>query len=362
MREGTTLRRGRLNQGTVIANRGAVPELAARRRFGPNRGFEGRIEKILGTECLEQVLRTSYGVRWPTKIMGIPAYVRDGCLVPQMSGGGFTSLSDLISEATSGGKRQVFRVNKTGVAAPAAGSSQHLWGQATMPPTGTAAAAAPGGTAFDRTSTGALGQANPSGGDTLHFVSAQPVSTVAGALLMYDYLWGVDINEATTANTVTGVPTRYATTTAPGNWLSNRITTILGATAHNVTVTYTDDAGNATQNGGAQAIRVSSAVQTISFTAPKWTYDMAAGDYGMRAVTSIALSAASTGHTEWMLGHSIVTMPMPISNVVVPVDGINSAFNLVQIIDSAALAFLEFWKTATTAATVQIEDLILVAG
>lgn len=321
------------------------------------------MERLLGKDCLESVLQASLGVHDFTAVHGCPMVVRDGWMMPRISGGaGFASLSDLISEATTGGKAQRFRVNKAGVTAPAVGASQHLWGQTLLPPAGSNAAAAGGGTVPDRTTTGTLGQTNPTGGDTLHFISAMPVSSITGAILMYDYLFGVNINHATTANTITGVPTRYLTTLSPGNWISNRVTTVLAATAHNATITYTDQAGNTAEAGSAQAVRVSSAVQTTAFTSPKWNYDLNAGDTGARTITSIALSAASTGAVDWIIGHSIVVMPCPIANIVVPSDGINSAFNLVQIQDSAALAFMEFQKSATTAATIQIEDLLLVAG
>jgi hypothetical protein len=103
-------------------------------------------------------------------------------------------------------------------------------------------------------------------------------------------------------------------------------------------------------------------VQTTPLTQPLWNIPLNASDTGARTITSIALSAAETGNVDWMIGHSIVTMPCPIANLVVPVDGINSAFNLVQIQDGAALAFMEFMKTATTANTIYIEDLMLVAG
>lgn len=368
-REGTTLRRGRLNQGTVEPNRTRderetfADGMASMRRWGSYKGFEGRIERLLGPKTLESVLQSSLGVHAFVPVYGIPAFVRDGALVPRFSGGGFTSLSDMISEATVGGKRQSFRVNKAGVTAPAAGASQPLWASANLPVGGSNAAAAPGGTVPDRTTTGALGQANAGAGDTLHFISAMPVSTIAGAILMYDYLFGVNIAETATTTAVTGVPTRYASTTSPGNWISARVTTVLTATAGNYTVTYTDDAGNASQSTGAVAKRVSSAVQTIPLTAPQWVMPLASGDTGLQKITNIALSAgAASGNVDWFIGHSIVVMPTPIANVVIPADGVNSAFNLIQVLDGACLAFMEYMKTVTTAATIMIEDLVLVSG
>jgi hypothetical protein len=336
--------------------------MATLRRWGPQRQLEARLERVLGRDCLEAVLHSSYGVHGFTPVMGVPACVRDGCLVPRFSGGGFASLSDLISEATIGGKAQRFRMSKNGVAAPAVAASQHLWGLGPLPALGANAGGTGGGTIPDRTTVGSLGQVNPTGGDTLHFVSAMPMMTVGGAILMYDYLFGVNINVATTANTVTGVPTRYQTTNAAGSWISARVSTVYGATAHNYTITYMDQDGNTAEAGSAQAARVSSAVQTTPFTAPQWTYSLNSPDVGVRKITSIALSAASTGNADFIIGHSIVTMPCPITGQVIPVDGINSAFNLIPIVDSACLAFAEYYKTATSAATSAIEDLILVSG
>lgn len=359
----------RLRQGVVLPQRtrsereSYADAMAAMRRWGAYRGFEGRLERLLGKDCLDAVLRSSLGVHKCVPVYGLPAYVRDGALVPRFSGGGFASLSDLISEATSGGKAQRFRVVKTGATAPAVGASQPLWASASLPAAGGNAAAAPGGTIPINTAIGALGQTDPTGGDTLHFVSAQPASTVAGAILMYDYTFGVNIAETATSTAVTGVPTRYQSADAAGSWISARITTVHVATAGNYTITYMDQAGNAVEAAAAVAKRTSGAVQTIPLNAPQWNIALNSPDTGARKITIVALSAAgASGATDWFIGHSIVTMPCPLANIVVPVDGINSAFNLVEVKTGAALAFMEYLKSATTAATVMIEDLTLVSG
>ena len=313
-----------------------------------------RIERWLGPVLAEGIARNSRGFYWPIPVLWVPGGIQvyNGDYIGQISGGGFASLSDLISERTSGGKGYVSRYSKTGVAAPAAGASQSLWGVGSVPAAGSNAAAAPGGTVFNNTSTGALDGITTVSPDTRHFVTWWGVSSVGNmALMLYDQLWGVNINHATTSNSITGVPTRYQTATeAPGNFLSGRVTTALGATAHNITVTYVNQAGT-TQTGSAQAVRVSSAVQTLPFAAGTWFYTLNAGDTGLRSVTSITLSAASTGNVDWFIGHAIAIAPFVLANVVHIVDGINSAFNLERIYDGACLTFLEYFKSATTATT-----------
>jgi hypothetical protein len=59
----------------------------------------------------------------------------------------------------------------------------------------------------------------------------------------------------------------------------------------------------------------------------------------------------ATGTGNACIGHPIAWMPCPIANIVCPVDGINTAFNLTRIFDSACLAFLEVIKPSTTATT-----------
>lgn len=264
---------------------------------------------------------------------------------------GFSSLSDLISEATTGGKRQQLTYQKKGVAAAAAANSQSLWGVGALPSAGSNAAAAPGGTQFTRASTGALGQSNPAVSDTLHLTTWTGTATVAGSIMLYDKLWGANINHATTANAISGTLARYNSTDAAGNFVTGRVTTVLGATAHNITITYVDNSGNAAEAAAALAVRVSSAVNTMPLTQPAWFIPLNAGDQGCRNLTNIALSAASTGNVDWFIGRPLGILPMPVANVPFILDGINSAFNLVEVKTDACLAFMEYYKTATTATT-----------
>lgn len=283
--------------------------------------------------------------------------MRNWTLRSQFTLHGFSSLSDLISEATTGGKKRVLPFQKAGVAAPAVSASQAMWRLGPMPAAGANAAAAPGGTTFTRASTGALGQDDAGAGDTLHFVNAFAAMSAAqgSSLMLCDYLWAATFNyNALGSVAVTGVPTRYQTaTTAPGNFQGTNVTTALGATASNVTLTYVDDAGNAAEAGSAQAVRVSSAVDTSPTTAPNWFYTLNAGDRGLRNITNFDLSAAmGAGNADRGIFHPIAIIPgINAANQPNFMDGINSAFNLERIYDGACLMFWEWFKSATAANT-----------
>lgn len=346
-----------------------------------------RLERWLGAELAEGIARQTRG--WygpPIAVAGVPGKVfvtGGGDFVGPVAGGyyatlmdwyaerakrimrnwhraqrgklntGFASLSDLITEATTGGKSQWLMYQKTGVAGPAATSSAHLWAQGAMPSAGSNAAAAPGGTVPDNTTNGGFKQADPGGSDTTHLTTwTGTPATAVGSLMLYDYIFGVNNSLNATNTAVTGVPTRYQTAaSAPGSFVSARVTTVLSATATNLTVTYRDQDNNVAEAAAAVAARVSSAVQTIPLTQPAWFIPLNAGDTGLRNITNVQSSGANTGVVDWIIGHPLAILPQPQVNVPYILDGINSAFNLVQIQTDACLALLEYFKSATGAAT-----------
>jgi hypothetical protein len=338
-----------------------------------------RLERWLGAEQAEGIARNTKG--WygpPIPLAGVPGRVfvtGDGDYVGKIHGGrfacladyaaeryklaarraarrvilntGFASLSDLISEATTGGKRQQLAYQKTGVANPAATYCAHLWAAGAVPAAGANAGAAAGGTIWDNTSAGGLQQADPAGSDTLHFVSWTGVPTTnVGSLMLYDYLFGVNNSLNATNTAVTGVPTRYQDTTAAGSFCSLRVTTVMSATATNLTLTYMDQAGNTAEAAAAIAARVSAAVNTIPLTAPVWFIPLNSPDTGLRKITNVQSSGANTGVADWIIGHPIAILPQYAINIPSILDGINSAFNLAEVKTDACLALMEYFKSA----------------
>ena len=182
-----------------------------------------RLERWLGRESVEQLslsMRGWYGP--PIAIAGIPGTVwacGDGDFRGTIRAGqfmnavdfaverlkriwreaarrqmfqlntGFSSLSDLIAEATAGKKQdlQFSKVGSTGVIS----ATNQLWQLGPQPAAGSPGAAAPGGTAHTKANTGALFFTNPSSPDTTHFISAFVRADYVNSLLLYDRLFSV---------------------------------------------------------------------------------------------------------------------------------------------------------------------------
>lgn len=265
---------------------------------------------------------------------------------------GFSSLSDLISEATTGGKGQDIYYQKTStVAKPAAAYCQDLWNMAAVPVAGSNGGALAAGTVYNASSTGRLPIIDPGGSDTNHLTTWTAFGTVVGAILLADRLFAFSGSHNSANAACTGVPTRYQDTTAAGSYISARVTTILSSTAHNITITYMDENGNTAEAGTAQAARVSSAVGTKPFTTPQWFYYLNTGDAGVRKITNWATSAGNTGVSDVYIAHALAICPMVVVNQGFILDGINSAFNLVKILGGSCLMLEEFFMPATTVGT-----------
>lgn len=270
---------------------------------------------------------------------------------------GFSSLSDLISEAAAG-KRYEYQFLKNGATGVVAVTNT-LWRLGAQPPAGAAPGAAPGGTATTSATTGGFPFTNPSSPDTQHFVSGYPLASQAGnTLLLYDRLFHVlKTMNSTATEAVTGVPTRYQNQTANtadyigGNFLFIEVGgTALAATAHNWTVCLYNDQAGASSTLPSVTGNSAGIVDRLDIPAGQWFCPLETGDVGVKALTQMQCSAlVATGVINFVVGHPIAWMPCPIANLVCVADGINSAFNLARIFDNACLAFLEVCKPSTTA-------------
>lgn len=327
------------------------------------RPAEGLVDRILGGGQLEKILKASEDIAIPLPIGCLPQVAAyRGMLLPVPQGGGFSSLGDLISEATSGGKLQPLVFQKTG-ATGVASSSSTLWYAAGMPAAGAnAAAMSSNGADQSVSTTGALKFTNPAGGDTTHIVSAWAMPSVAlNTLLLFDRIWGGAMAFSSAAEqTFTMTAARYAGTGAGGSSIGNvvilEISVTLGATAHTWSFKYKDDNDNTAEASGA-VTGVSGAVTPRLDVAASQPFFAAlnSGDLGASKLTSFTWSTASltVGAGQLVLAHPLLFIPQPVANQMVIIDGINSAFNLVRVYDSACLSFLELWKNATTATNYQ---------
>lgn len=329
-----------------------MARMRAARSHRLGRITEQRFEALYGADLLELAERANFGT--PVPIFGTPFWAyRDAITVPH-AGGGFASISDLIAEKTANGKGQTLNMLKVGTTGVVA-SSNSLWPVGTFPPAGGVGGAAPGGTVPTKATTGAHPFTNPSGADTLHVLGTPDMraNVSSMALLLYDRLmFGTQSLNAT--NTAwTGVPTRYLTTASPGNFFSLEVTTVMSATATNLTLTYVDNAGNAAEAATAQALTVSSAVNRIPLATPLWYVPLNASDLGLRNFTNVQSSGANTGVANMFVGHPIAVFPCCLANFPNPLDMVNAYPSLPEIKTDACLAWIELQKTATTATTYQ---------
>lgn len=284
------------------------------------------------------------------KVLGTPQY--------GYANAGFASVSDALSRATQGfSQRRPFnKVGPTGVV----GVTSSLWRVGPQPAVGATPAAAPGGTAQTSATTGALAYSNPSVGTNRLVGADVGCNVINNTLMMYDLLFGVaKTMNSTATEAVTGVPTRYQSTTAANeDYIGDNFGfvqvggTALAATAHNwTTCTYLNQANAASTlpslTGNSAAI-----VDRLDHPAAQWFAPLETGDVGIKAWTQMQCSAAvATGVIWFMIGHPLGWMSFPVINSMLPFDWLTNRDQGPRIFDNACLAFLETLKPATGATT-----------
>lgn len=353
-----------------------------------------RLERWLGTERIEQLSRSMKG--WygpPIALLDCPGSVRmtrDGDFIGPFPRGvfysaadafrdrmiqvakrlgrvqhgtlhaGFASISDALARASSGDGQmlnggQIAKTGPTGVV----GVASSLWRLGAQPSAGGAGSAAPGGRAPTKATTGAMAFNNPSTG-TLHLTGADfSASVINNAVMLYDRIFDVaKTMNSTATESVTGVPTRYQSSTATaadyagGNFLFIEVGgTALAATAHNwTTCLYRNQAGtdaqtlpSVTGNSGAIVDRFDMPVNT-------WFCPLATGDTGIMDLNQMQCSAAvATGAINFVIGHPIGVMSFPVINSLLPFDWMTNRSLAPRIFDDACLALFELPKPATSA-------------
>lgn len=331
----------------------ALAGVPGRVYVGPGGDFTGRITTGIEASALDVAESIS---RRLSRTLNVAQQFRS-----DQFASGFTGLSDLIAAATTAGRKRMFSYQKVGVTGTATGQTSTLWQSGNQPIAGAAGSAAPGGRATTSSTTGAMPFANPASG-TQHIVSAFPIATVINCTtLLYDRIFDVAKTMASTATeSVTGVPTRYTSTTAgaadsaENNFLFIECQTVLPATAHNWTVCkYTNQAGTTNQTLPSVTGVSSCAAQRIDGPATNsWFAPLASGDSGISALTQMQCSASvATGAINFVMGHPLAWLACPIANQVCVYDGVTTAFNFERIFDNACLALLEAVRPTTTAAT-----------
>lgn len=279
----------------------------------------------------------------------------------------FTSMDDLVSEISNGKITRADWNKITGAAAYVAGRWYDFSGL-----NGTPIANAFAGTALawtpcnEATGNGTQIFGLPHSGnvtpDTKHALNVAAVTGVAtgvpGVLMLVDmqgYWPGISNNSAVAQN-LTGTPApRY--TNGAGCRLFAVQTAVNGATAQNISLSYTDQDGNA-----GQALPVTVAMTPSSIVGHIGHSGIAAnnygpflplasGDTGVRNVASVTMSAANTGTFALVMARPLLTLPITSVSVAAERDLLNQLPSLPRIMDGACLTWLYFAGAATAAST-----------
>lgn len=252
-----------------------------------------------------------------------------------------TTPDQLIAALNSAQRLNFYKASMT---AKAAGTFQSLWTAAGFP----AAGAAPGsasGVAPTKATAGAWSFTNPPGGSHSYVVGAGASMATLGKLIVYDRLVHTSNLSGTvaTAQTVNSA-TLTRNTDGVGVELWAEVYSATGATAANLTVSYTNSAG---MEG-----RVSPVVgfQVSPVSGQMIPIPLASGDGGVRSVQSVTLSASTgtAGNFGITLLSRLAEVPVTVANTGVQFDW--AALNMVRVPDDACLAFMVHCSATNTGA------------
>lgn len=305
---------------------------------------EQRVERWLGKESYERLLRASTGVYCPVPVANVPGkvFTYDGLLIGTIAGGSFSSLADLRAEV---GNQQVLPFHKSAASGMTQGGHS-LWNAGNVPPAGGIGGAAGTGVKKTRLSTGALRMENAPTNQTLHIIGAMCSPAAPNrTLLLYDRLW--DMTHTVTADQTVDAnnpPDRYQTSDlAPGNFISGEVTTQIDVGASSdVQMTYVDQDGNTAEVGPIlDRIPQAQSNDRVPFSAPNWFYPLNAADTGVRRITNIDIvSALSAGVVTWFIGHPLLWIPAALDDIQNEIECVLMMLNMNRIYDDACLALL----------------------
>ena len=195
---------------------------------------------------------------------------------------------------------------------------------------------------------------------TKHILSSSCISSsgtgVPGVLMLVDlqgYWPGISVNSAS-AQTLTGTPTlRYANGVGVKPFFV--ITTASGATAHNISLSYTNQAGTTGRSLPVTVGMTASAIPShIAHSGSGGSnygpfLPLANGDTGVQNVASVTFSAASgAGAGALCLARPLLTIPLTTLNVLSERDYLNQLPSLPKVVDGACLVWL--YTTGASAA------------
>lgn len=268
---------------------------------------------------------------------------------------GFSSLDDLLSEMTAGKTfKSLYQKLSPNGGTGAAGRFYDLWLGAGITGTGTYSGAAGTFNTMSSANVGAMPLNANVSPDTRHItaVGAMTTSTTGmGGLWLVDYLayHPAMVVTGTATTPVAGTLPRYAT--GEGVQVMVVTQTAIGAATPSLTLTYTDQAGN-TGN-------VATAVTSLANSAPiaqlwgaqgPWL-PLAAGDTGVRQVTSYTIATPTTGTVAFVYVKPLAFIPLPVANIASERDMLYQIGSLPRVYDGACLGFVQHAAAAITTAS-----------
>lgn len=168
--------------------------------------------------------------------------------------------------------------------------------------------------------------------------------------------WPTISNNTTSAQTLSGTPSTRATN-GQGLRLYWVQTAAAGATAQNISLSYTDQDGNTGQTMPVTvAMTASAIVGHISHAGTAANnygpfLPLASGDYGVRNVASVTFSAANTGTGALVLAKPIIEIPLGVVSLYHTKDTLSQTPSLPIIPDGACLGLILVAGGAVAAST-----------
>lgn len=281
---------------------------------------------------------------------------------------GFSSMDDLISEISNGKFIRTDWQKITGAVAYTAGRWYDFSKLGGFPIANSHAGTALAWRSCDETTgngTDIFGL--PTSGtvtpDTKHVINVSGITSVAtgvpSQLMLIDLqgYWPGISTASGVAQTLTGTPTmRYTNGAGCRAFFVTTVTS--GATAHNINISYTNQAGTAGKTLPVTVAMTASAITPhISHTGTAANnygpyLPMASGDSGIQNVASVTFSASSGAGTGALcIGRTLLTLPLSVAGIAAERDLVNQLPSLPQIKDGACLVWLYFSGAATVAST-----------
>lgn len=256
---------------------------------------------------------------------------------------------NLYAALAAAQRRQVMKASVTAVA----GRTMSLWTAAGFPSAGFAPGTA-GLTIPNSASLGAIPFTNPTGGKSSYLAAALGFSsTIAGTLIVYDRI----AHSSALSGIVTGAQAVGGSAlTRGGDDIGTQLFlecySALGATASNVTCSYTNQDGTAGRTTVSQAMIASLPANTLV------PLTLQSGDTGVEAVASVTLSASTgtAGNFGVTLMRELARIPIILANLPVSMDAIGLAMPVIPDDACLALAFV-----SSTTSTGQVQGLLSIA-